>query len=172
MGNIEEWRDIKGFEGKYQVSNFGRVRSLDRYVAWRGTAKFFPSAMMKQTKSKKGYYLISLCTGTHRGKFTDQVHRLVWKTFRSEVPSDLVVDHIDDNKTNNRLDNLQLLTNRDNCVKGWRRHRTLPVGCYYREDTGKFASKIQIDKKKIYLGNFNCPTAAALAYQKALGRVL
>jgi hypothetical protein len=165
---IEEWRDIKGYEGKYQVSNLGNTKSLDRTTKWRDIDRFFNGQPLIHTPSKKGYLLVSLCEGSHTKKTTYQVHRLVWKTFIGEIPPNLAIDHINEDKQDNRLENLQLLTNRENCIKGKAKYRDLPTGCYLRKDTGRYASRIQIDGKDKYLGNFDTELEASLAYQKAL----
>ena len=109
----EEWRDIKGYEGYYQVSNAGRVRSLDRYVNSKFNNKILrKGSLMKLQKSHKGYMVIILHKeGTIK---TFQVHRLVATAFIPNPHNLPQVNHIDTDKTNNKPENLEWITNEDN----------------------------------------------------------
>lgn len=95
-------KDIKGFEGLYACTEDGRVWSYS-------TNKWL------KLKVSKGYYAARLCK---EGKvYYFLVHRLVYETFKGIIPKGLVVDHIDSNRLNNTLDNLQLLTPSENSRK-------------------------------------------------------
>jgi hypothetical protein len=167
----EEWRDIPQYKGLYQASKLGNIRSLDRYkLSKEGSKSSQRGRVLKPMVNVWGYLTVALYKGGARK--IRPIHQLIWETFNGEIPRPLVIDHIDSDKLNNSLTNLQALSNRDNCAKAASTRRQLPTGCYYRKDTGKYTSKIEINKKSIYLGNFNCPTAAVLAYQKALRSVL
>jgi hypothetical protein len=114
---VEEWRDIEGYEGYYQISNYGEVRSLDR---WRknGTSGYVQKGqIIKPHITKDGYYRINLCK---EGKYEHfRVHRLVAKTF---IPNPNIlpqVNHIDANKLNNRVDNLEWCTPQENTIHAW-----------------------------------------------------
>ena len=105
------WSDIEGWEGLYQVSNFGEVRRLYKDPRSR------PFRILKQAKSN-GYCQVSL---SRNGIYSSHyVHRLVAIAFVDGDQS-LSVDHIDANKTNNNADNLQWLTNADNARRSWPR---------------------------------------------------
>lgn len=111
----EEWRDIAGFEGKYQVSNFGRVRSLDRLVRRKDAhgryAMFkYKGRIIKTVKTSQGYMVAPL--GRHNPCV--RVHQLVAKTFIPKVPGKDMINHIDGDRTNNRTDNLEWCTNQEN----------------------------------------------------------
>ena len=94
----ETWKDIKGFEGKYIVSNLGRVKSLN----YRRTGK---ERILKARKTKGGYLLVDLYReGKVKGYY---VHRLVATTFYENLEGYTEVNHIDENKLNNRADNLE-----------------------------------------------------------------
>lgn len=110
---MEEWRDIKGYEGLYQVSNLGRVRSLDRKV-WGGD-KF--GYCIRQGKILKlndhlGYKFIRLSVNANKKKYW--VHRLVAETFILNPENKPQVDHIDTDASNNNVDNLRWVTQKEN----------------------------------------------------------
>ncbi len=100
----EIWKDVQGYEGLYQVSNFGKVKSF------RASAKFGkPEEMLlKPSLINSGYYVVTLYKEKEKHKF--QIHRLVADTF---IPNPLClpcVNHKDENKLNNNVDNLEWCT--------------------------------------------------------------
>lgn len=103
----EEWKFIKGFEGFYQVSNFGNVSSIDRYVMSKcGSYRLSKGIVMKQYKDKKdGYLHINLRNGKLNKVY--QVHRLVAEAFIPNPDNLPQVNHKDEDKTNNHVDNLE-----------------------------------------------------------------
>lgn len=102
---IEEWRPIAGFEGLYEVSNIGRVRSLTRY-----------KKVIKPIITNSGYYQYQLW---HNGvRRAGLAHRLVAQAFIPNPDNKLVVNHIDENKLNNSADNLEWVTHVENCRYG------------------------------------------------------
>lgn len=97
----EEWKDIKGYEGFYQISNFGRVKSLG---GWCGTAKR-KEKIRSTSLTHDGYVKVRLI---HQGKDkTMRVHRLVAETFIPNPKNKNTVNHIDGNKQNNTVSNLE-----------------------------------------------------------------
>ena len=102
----EEWRDIKGFEGLYQVSNMGRVKSLCRTVrANTCGVRLLTERILSSCRSKSGYMLVVLCKeGKHINKM---VHRLVAESFIPNPQNYTEVNHKDENKLNNNLNNLE-----------------------------------------------------------------
>lgn len=113
MLNVE-WKPIKGYEGLYEVSNDGRVRRL-RFT--NGSHDFEKVRECKQTLNTWGYMTVNL---SKNGKGnTKRVHRLVANAFLGE--SNLQIDHIDGNKQNNRLDNLEYVTPKENTNRAWKK---------------------------------------------------
>lgn len=113
--SVETWKDIPEFRGSYQVSNMGRVRSVDKVVTFKdGSMRKYKGKVLKTPPSKgTGYKELSLSSDGRRN--TKTVHRLVLEAFKPHVNmSDLDVNHIDGNKLNNHLTNLEWLTRRDN----------------------------------------------------------
>lgn len=111
----EIWKDIKGYKGLYQVSNFGQIRSLDRYDSSNHKLK---GKIMKLNNDGRGYLNINLYNNGKQKKFL--VHRLVAEAFIPNPNNLPEVNHKDENKTNNRVDNLEWVDRKTNCNYGTR----------------------------------------------------
>lgn len=106
----EIWKDIEGYEGLYQVSNLGRVKSLDRYMRNKyGTYTLKKGRILKNSILKStGYPRVSL---SREGNFVSkQVHRLVAKAFVPNPNNYLIINHKDENPLNPSADNLEWCT--------------------------------------------------------------
>lgn len=109
----EVWKDIPGYEGLYQASNMGRVRSLPRVVdRGRWGAVDHPGGLKKPTKRRDGYYHLWLVRDGRRRDFT--MHRLIARTFLSDSPHMEHVRHLNGHKWDNRAANLAYGTAREN----------------------------------------------------------
>lgn len=107
-----EWRPVVGFEGYYEVSDTGLIRSIDRYIEHRGRMKWIPGRLMSLQKSKRGYYLVQL---SKNGSIKDmKVYRAVADAFIPNPDNKPEVDHIDGDKSNNNASNLRWVTHLEN----------------------------------------------------------
>lgn len=112
---MEIWADIAGFEGYYQVSTYGRVRSLDRYVPDNHNSKRIARGqILKPYKTPKGYLKITLYKDSKKVYKKCRVHRLVAEAFLKNEDDLPEVNHLDGNKSNNALSNLEWCTQEEN----------------------------------------------------------
>ena len=118
----EIWKDIEGYTGIYQVSNLGRVRSLDRDVVGKnGVTQHYKAGFKTQRQDKDGYLRVSL---SKRGKSKGfGVHRLVAQAFIPNPDNLPQVNHRDENPSNNKADNLEWCTQSYNNAYGNRMNR-------------------------------------------------
>lgn len=155
------WKPIIGYEGKYEVSNHGRVKNLPfNYTS--GMHKLVmsvPEGIRKTTISPNGYENIGLRKdGKYRGF---SVHTLVWDTFGDKPRIyPLQIDHRDENKLNNHIDNLQLVTPKFNRRKSIK--RDLPTGVVMHGN--KYQAQITKNGKGHFLGLFNTVEEAHQKY--------
>lgn len=106
---FDTWKDVEGYEGLYQVSNTGLIRSLDRFD---NTNKYLKGRTLRPGKKETGYLLVVLCKEGHRAIRT--VHRLVAAAFIPNPNNLPQVNHIDGVKTNNLASNLEWVTKSEN----------------------------------------------------------
>lgn len=112
----EEWRDVVDYEGWYQVSNLGRVRSA------RTRSCTFAGKMLRPCASSSGYPYVNLTRGAHTGKVF-RVHRLVAAAFIGPCPDGMEVNHIDSDTSNSRVGNLEYVTRLENIQHAVRHRR-------------------------------------------------
>ena len=159
MNNQEEiWKDVPNYDGLYQVSNLGRVRRIDN------------KKLLKVSFRKKGYSVCVLFSNKRAKTF--YIHQLVAMAFLEHKPCGmkLVVDHINNIKTDNRLENLQIITNRQNLSKD-KVGTSKFTGVSWNNHAKKWLSQIRINKKSINLGYFDKEIDAHLAYQNKLKEI-
>ena len=112
---IEIWKDIKGFEGIYQASNLGRVKSLKRPYRLK-------EKILKPSITRKGYYQVVLCKNSIRKIYL--IHRLIWEAFNGQIPEGYEINHRDERPVNNALSNLSLVTHKENLNWGTRNEKS------------------------------------------------
>lgn len=120
---MEEWKDIPNYEGLYQVSNAGRVKSLYRRVHSKdGKYKSIKGVVLRNQKCSNGYLFVNL---SKDGKVrTGLTHRLVALAFVKGFQDGKEVNHINEDKTDNRASNLEWITHQSNSVHGTKIERT------------------------------------------------
>ena len=177
MNKIEEiWKDIPDYEGYYQVSDLGRVRSLDRTVlTTNGQERFYKGRIMNPNVSNKGYKQYSLSVnGVYR---TFRVSQLVAMTFLGHKPNglELVVDHINGDKSDDSVDNLRIVTQRANLSTCFRSDEeslsSEYVGVSWDNSKSKWKAQICHNGVSVGLGNYDTELEASKAYQLALSKI-
>ena len=156
----EIFKDIPGYEGIYQVSNLGEIKSLSR-VRFNGMGYCLTKdKLLKKSISQQGYYYVTLCIDKNKKNFN--VHQLVAMAFLNHIPCgfNLVVDHINDNPLDNRLENLQVVTQRFNSHKKQEGYSCNIKGLYFNNKSNKYQSYITINNKVFHLGFYSCEKKA------------
>ena len=155
--NKEIWKDIVGYDGDYQVSNQGRVRSL----------KFGKIRMLKLSTNYRGYFCVTLWK--RKPRFF-RIGRLVAQAFLPDWDAALQVDHINGVKTEDHVENLRMVTN----VENNRSFKTKSQGCTSRfrgvawhKNRRRWVAIITLAGKLKHLGYFDDEAEAARAYNKA-----
>lgn len=168
----EVWKDIAGYEGHYQVSNIGRIKSLSRRIDYMGRTRYTKEIMLTLRLSVFGYLRTALYKNDKATHCS--VHLLVWDAFGSGQRDyrRIQVDHINNDKLDNRIENLQLLSARANTTKailakGTKRCK--PIGIVYRRN--RYEAAIIICGKRYHLGIFRTEIEASAAYQNKLKEV-
>jgi len=160
----EEWRDVS-INSDYSISSFGRVKSKKH-----GKDKLLSLVYNVDKYPKVTLYKFNT-------KHTINVHVLVASAFLSHIPDrySIVVDHINGNKSDNRLKNIRLVTNRENvsvCYRAGSSGFSSKYACVsWCKRNGKWHSKITIDKKRVHVGYFDVEIDAATAYQNRLALI-
>jgi len=152
----EIWKDVVGYEGLYQVSSLGRVKSN-----WYNRIKYLTLNI-----DAKNYYNVRLYKNGKGTTFV--VQKLVAIAFLNHNPCgyDLIIDHIDGDRKNNRLNNLQLITQRENVTRG-----KIGIGVHWCNDKGKWKTEILINKVRIFLGRYNDKNKAIAIYNLAVQNI-
>ena len=166
---VEEFRKIKDYQN-YEISNLGRVKSLSRNV-WNGKTYYnIKEKILVNRLDSHNYYIVTLLN--KNGKKTFKVHKLVAISFLNHKPNgyESVIDHIDNNRLNNKLDNLQITTQRKNSSKDKKNKSSKYTGVSLIKSTNKWYSYIRINGIGINLGCFDNEYDAHLAYQEAINK--
>ena len=169
----EVWKDIPNYEGYYKVSSVGRIKSIAREIHRRdGTIQPLKERVMKQRLNRNGYYIVDL---SKNGKTTTfETHVLVAGTFmgyKSKIGNGVVCDHRDNDRQNNRVENLQIITQRENSTKDQKGNTSQFVGVFWCNTYNKWASRIRHNKKQKHIGYYKCELKAAKAYQDELKKI-
>lgn len=168
----EVWKPVVGFEGLYEVSNLGRVKSLERITKRSdGKTQFVRERILKLGIGTSGYYTVRISKGGVMKTFS--VHKLMCESFLNHSPSRFkeVVDHIDGDRLNNNLNNLRLISHRENISLGFKNTSSKYPGVYFSSLAKKYKAHIRINGVRIQLGSFDNELEAHLAYKNKLKEV-
>jgi hypothetical protein len=156
---MEEFKEVPGYDGMYQISNFG-------------TFKSFKTGKWKVVKGsiRNGRRQLTVLDGSISKSPTVAV--VIMMAFRGFKPCghELVVDHIDNDCTNDRLDNLQIISQRENSSKD-KFGTSEFTGVFWYKNNKKWRSQIAINKCTVYLGSFIKEKEAGEMYQLALANI-
>lgn len=153
----KEWRWIEGYKDAYMVSDYGDVKSF----------KSLTPRILSLRKSNSGRPIVSLY---HNGNVKEMlVSRVVFKAFKGYLPSKgRVVDHIDNNPSNNRFDNLQDITQRENTSKDRKNKTSKFTGVSKHKKSPNWIAQIHMDGKMVYIGTYKTEDQAKDAYNNKL----
>lgn len=149
---MEIFKDINGYEGLYQVSNFGNVKSAN--------------GIRSSHKNNSGYLCIDLYKNNKRKKYL--IHKLVAEAFLDRIDGKDYIDHIDEDKNNNNSKNLRWCTHRENSIFRSSRMSNKSskyTGIHWHILRKKWIASIRINGKKISLGSFSNEHEAHLKYE-------
>ena len=171
---MEIWKDINGYEGYYQASNLGRIKSLSRtfnHPTGNGTITI-KDKILSPSIEGSGYLIVSLSKKGIQKKF--KVHQLIAMTFLNHIPCGhkIVVNHIDFDKKNNKVINLELVTTRENSNKKHLKSTSKYTGVSWNKRDKKWRSYIYINGKLKHLGYYESELEAHEAYQNALNNII
>jgi len=177
MNKKEEiWKDIPNYEGYYQASSFGRVRSLDRTVEFSdGRKRFYKGRIIKGNVDGDGYRRTTL-RGDGIGRQLN-FSQLVAMTFLGHEPNGhtLVVDHINGDKSDDRVENLRIVSHRANTSTCFRSDKgsfsSEYAGVYWNKNASKWLAKIRYNGVRSHLGYHDSELEASNAYQSALSKI-
>lgn len=159
---MDVFKEIPDYNGDYQISNLGEVKSF----------KNNKELILSPCINTFGYKVVHLCK---EGKpKTFKIHQLVAMAFLNHKPCgyNKVINHIDFNKLNNNVDNIEITTQRKNSNKKHIKSLSKYVGVVYAKHAKKWKAQIMINKKVKYLGYFNNEYDAHISYQNKIREIV
>ena len=164
----EIWKDIPGYEGYYQVSNFGRVKSLERKEVKN---QYSAERILKPGRSSNGYLTVVL--SLNKNKESKTIHTLVASAFLNHIPNGykLVVNHKDFNRQNNNLNNIEIVTHRENTNHKHLKNSSKYTGVCWDKKYKKWKASIYVNGRLKHIGMFFDEIEASKAYQLELKKI-
>lgn len=166
----EIWKPLVNYENIYAISNFGNIKSLRRESNGHNL-KFINERILKLTIDSRGYNCV--CLYKNKQKKTFRVHQLMAISFlnHKRCKHRLVIDHINFNRLDNRIENLKIITNRENTNRKHIKSSSKYTGVSFDKSRNKWISSIYINGKNKNLGRFNNEEDASIAYQNELKKI-
>lgn len=169
----EFWRSIKGFGGAYQVSSMGRVRSTDRVIKVGNQQRHVSGHIIRPHDNGLGYQQVNLMDESHR-LHAQLVHRLVLSAFTNITDDEASmakltdIDHINNDRSDNRLENLRLISHRSNLLKESRMQQIRQAVHCVNEDGEVVLKAKSMTEMAELLGLSQCTISAHVASGKPL----
>lgn len=156
-----EWKEIKGYEGKYIISNYGEIISLPRYKQNNSKLQYVePKEILRYVNKNNGYVYVQLWNDA---KFKNiRLHKLVAENFIENVDNKPQINHIDGNKENNRVDNLEWCTCKENIQHAYKNN--------LKTNTQQIKIK-QFDKKHKFIQEFDSLSEASKILNISIGNI-
>jgi hypothetical protein len=177
---IEIWKDVPNYEGIYQVSNLGNVKSLNRKIVFYD--KSINNIKQHNLKGKilKGrisgklngqYFAVSLNLNNKVKQY--KIHQLVAMAFLNHKPCgyNLIVDHINNDKFDNKLENLQLISQRENSYRIQGKYSSKYKGVSWCKNKKTWRARYRLKGKEILIGYYKNEYDAHLEYQKIISNL-
>jgi len=160
---MEVWKNVPNYE-RYQISNLGNVKSLN----YKGTGN---EKVLKKVKTKRGYYTVMFSKDGKVKLFN--IHKLVAIVFLNHIPNGQkkVVNHKNFNRLDNHVDNLEIITNRENTNQKHLSSESKYVGVHFNKHNSKWMARIWVNGKRKYLGCFSNEKEASESYENELKNI-
>lgn len=139
---IEEWKNIEGFEERYQISNLERIKSILRKLNSRyGKNRTLNEKILALNKDKNTHY-VSITLSKDNKRITESIHRLVAQAFIPNPENKCCVNHIDGNPSNNNLNNLEWVTMKENSQHAYSKKLKRQKTSWSREEVIELLTKL------------------------------
>jgi len=167
---MEIWKDIPRYEGKYQVSDKGRVKSMERVVKCRGGKTKINKEKYLKPREFEGRNYVGLYNGKGVCKrfYINVLMGITFLNHNHDGGNTMVVDHIDNNPMNNVIENLQIISTRMNTSKDKKNTSSKYTGVCWSKKHNKWKSQIQLNGKHLSLGLFVSEKEASEYYENAI----
>lgn len=169
METEEIWKPVVGYNDRYEVSNKGRIKALLRveFMPWMGRNRVCQEKIIRPQKKDNTYLFVALSDGG--GRKTQKlryIHRLVAEAFKGPIPKGFIINHKDRDRTNNNEDNIEIVSQRDNCLHSVRARKKSSKypGVHLEAATGHWKATARVNGDKVYLGKFDNEESAYQAY--------
>lgn len=160
---VEEWKDIEGYEGSYAISTFGRVKSLERFVIYKGNSTRKVHGVVMKGQNNRGY--LSVIFRKNNAIKSFKIHRLVADAFIPNLENKYAVNHINEDKHHNFYLNLEWATCRENKNYSANRKSTSNLaGASWSKSSNSWRSQSWMNGKLVYIGSFKTDIEAHDAY--------
>lgn len=167
---MEIYKDIIGYEGLYQVSNFGNIKSLSRKISSKNNSfRITREFILSKKETNAGYYIV--CLYKNKIKKFKLLHQIVAENFLDHIPNghNFVINHKDKNKLNNNVNNLEIITTRENTSHNIGKSKY--NGVSWSTFHNKWRSQIWINGKRKHLGYFSNDYDAHIKYQNEINKL-